>query len=253
MISLILRQIPFLCSIFLLVSDASAQFAALQQRQDVVAMYLFNGQDEVLFRRQLEARSELRVSRIAELLKLDDKQKSKLDFAVRGDLNRFYRDMELVRLRTEGLDIQNQQEWQKAWEHLQPLYNKVMNEGVIGADSLMEKVLSATLTTEQTEIYEEHLRKRRQAELRSMTHLALLEVEKSIPLLSSQREAIVALLEDVGYSGEVRRGMEAHFGFGMLSKLKEQDLMQILDQEQWKAFQKFKGNLQRLAFGGIAW
>lgn len=228
-----------------------AQFG-IQQR-DIIAMYLFNGQDEATFKNQLESSCNLRVKRIFEVIGLDAEQKRKLDFAIRGDINRLYREMDFVRYQTKGLNLQDQGDMQKAWQVMQPLYTRVTSTGIVGEDSLFERVLESTLTAEQQDDYKAYMSDRQRTEVEGLTRLALSELEKSIPLLAAQRQQIISLAIELDYPQKIQRGMEGTVGFVMLSKLPDDKLQTILDAEQYTAFQKFKKHYRGLRFGGIGW
>lgn len=229
--------------------EAHAQFG-IQQR-DIIAMYLFNGQDEATFKNQLESSCNLRVKRIFEVIGLDAEQKRKLDFAIRGDINRLYREMEFVRHQTKDLNLQDQADMQKAWQVMQPLYTKVTSTGIVGDDSLFERVLESTLTSEQQDDYRAYMSERQRAEVDGLTRLALAELEKSIPLLAEQRQQIISQALELDYPRKIQRGMESMVGFLRLSKLPDEEMQEILDAEQYAAFQKFKQQYLRL--GGIGW
>jgi len=133
-------------------TSASAQ--VFGREQDIIAMYLFQGQDEAGFKRSLSSRLNLRLDRIKSLLELDERQSMKIELALKGDLSRFYRAMERVRTKTKGLDMQNQNEMNQAWQLVSPLYTKIMGSGILDDKSLFVKVLDGTLTEEQLERYD---------------------------------------------------------------------------------------------------
>lgn len=236
-----------------LIAIAGARGQVIMAQQDIVAMYLFNGQDEATFKRQLEAGTSLRVARIAKIVGLKEEQQSKLEWAIHGDLNRFYHDIELVREKTKGLSVNQQDELQRAWEHISPLYEKVRGSGVIGQDSLFEKVLAATLDRDQSRRYHDYLNDRQRAESWAMLRMSLAELEKAIPLMADQRAKLVALLEKENPRREPGFGQPGINGFREIANLQDEDVQSILDDEQYAAFKKFQQTYQGFRFGGIAW
>lgn len=216
-------------------------------------MYLFNGEDEATFKAQLQARAALRASRVSEVAGLDKRQREKLNWALQGDLNRFFRDMEAARRKTEGLNLQNQNEMQAAWQHIAPLHQKITTQGVLGDDSLFEKVLATSLEPQQSEKLETYLQSRAGAELSAIIRVTLAELEKSIPLLQSQRNRLIELIQKQDLPKSIQPGMEVMAGFYVLSKLKEGDISAILDEKQCVAFTKMQKQYAGFRFGAVAW
>jgi hypothetical protein len=216
-------------------SRAQAQFGA---RQDIVSVYLFNGQDEATFRKQLETRSMLRVAQVAEVAQLDEATLEKLNLAVRGDLNRFYRCIAAVREATKDYDMQNQEEMQKAWQEIMPLQQRIAAGVLEEEGSLFSKVLECSLTEEQTTAYEAYLAERQRAKSLAIVKMTLAEMQSSIPLLAKQRNALVDTLMNKKFPRRVPEGYEAFLGYIMMTKLDDKELESILDRQQVLAFKK---------------
>lgn len=234
-------------------TKASAQ--VFGQNQDILAMYLFQGQDEAGFKRSLSSRLNLRLDRIKSLLELSERQTMKIELALKGDLSRFYRAMERVRAKTKGLDMQNQNEMNEAWQLVSPLYTKIMGGGILDDKSLFVKVLEGTLTEDQVERYESYLEERRKLLDDAVARAAISELEKSIPLLEGQRAKVVELLEakpvkvNKNLGGARRWQMALQNATNRLIALDQTKLADILDESQLAAFKKFKKNKNRGALG----
>jgi len=216
-------------------TQTQAQFGA---RQDIVSMYLFNGQDEASFRKQLESRCMLRVSQLAEVTQLDEPTLEKINLAVRGDLNRFYRCIATVREATKDYDMQNQEEMQKAWQEIMPLQQRIAAGVLKEEKSLFKKVLESSLSEEQTAAYQEYLAERERAKSLAIVKISLAEMERSIPLLAKQRTALVEKLMSKKFPSQVPQGYEAYVGYIMMTKLENAELEPILDRQQLRAFKK---------------
>jgi len=210
---------------------ASAQFRV--QQQNVVAMFLFNGQDEATYRQALDGRSMLRLNRITKIANLNTEQETKLQLAIRGDLHRFYREMDIVKETTKDFDMQNQADMQKAWQAVAPLRTKLAT-GLDGEDSLFAKVLSSTLNIEQMETYEQYLSDRQVATTRAVIRMTVSDMEKLVPLLDVQRQQLVELLESQKFPRKVPQGFEVMVGYIILARLKDDALSTILDDSQVK-------------------
>lgn len=212
-------------------SQVSAQFGA--PRQDVLAAYLFNGSDEETFRRRLEQSTEMRVNRMAQVAHLDASQLQKLQLAARGDLSRFYRELEQVRVKVKDVDMRNGNDMQKAWQAISPLQIRLAN-GIIDEDSLLERVMSTLLSPEQEQKYRDYLRERQVARYRSILLVTVADLEKVLPLTAKQRSELIKLLEGKKFPSKCQPGLEAYVGQAMLSRLREDEARSVLDESQCK-------------------
>lgn len=218
--------------------------------QDVVSMYLFNGKDEAGFKRNLETSCQLRVDRVAEVVGLTEDQRSKLELAIRGDLSRVYREMEKVRQKTKGLNMQDQADMQKAWQEISPLYQRFQNGGVIDENSLYENVLASVLDEQQREQFQQYLDGRRQFKMQALAAASLSEMEKQMPLLADQREQLIKLVRQVPVPRKAN-GMHAYVGYAILGRVKRNAVADILDENQLKVYDDLIKQFGRI--GGIQW
>jgi hypothetical protein len=209
------------------------------RQPDILAMYLFNGADEATFRRQLENRAQLRVTRIAEAVGLNPGQLEKLQLATYGDLSRFYRELEHVRRKTQGLNSQNQNDMQKAWEFISPVQQRVA-KGIIGEDSLTERILQSLLDDDQRAKYAEFQRQRAAAHFRSILRMTVSDLEKSLPLTEKQRDELIKLVEgkELAKPAVGQQQIQAYLGFIMLARLEDNELSELLDRQQVLTFRK---------------
>lgn len=229
-----------LCACWLALPNAPCHAQGRNLRQpDILAMYLFNGADEATFRRQLENRAQIRVTRIAEVVGLDPEQLEKLQLATHGDLSRFYRELEHVRQKTKGLSSQNQNDMQKAWEFISPVQQRVAN-GIIGEDSLTERILQSLLDEEQRAKYAEFQRQRSAAQFRTILRMTVSDLEKSLPLTEKQRDELIKLVEGKELPEKVfmQQQMQAYLGYVMLARLSDNELSDLLDKQQLLTFRK---------------
>ncbi len=218
-------------------SPAKAQFGF--PAQDIVAIYLFNGTDEASYRKQLEARTQLKIDSVIRVAGLGKVQSQKLQLAAKGDLNRFYRDIDVVRKETKGLNIQNQQDAQKAWEIVSPLQQRLA-KGLLQEGSLFQKVLDSVLQPEQEEQYEEYLEKQNAARRRAVIRVTIADIERMAPLLNQQRQQLIRLLDSKKPPQKVPNGYTPYLGYIMLTRIKPEELEEIMDEAQLKVFKKVK-------------
>ncbi len=226
--------------------------ATAMAQNDVLSMYLFNGLDEAAFRRKTEDHAALQLAQLNKLVQFEDKQRTKLEWAIQGDLRRFYRCLAMAREKTKHLDVQNNQEdMQKAWEVVMPLQQR-LSGGLLDNDSLYQKVLDATLTGNQNETYQNYLRARSQARAHAMIAITISDLEQTVPLLQHQRDQLVKLLLAEPLPQTVPRGYEPYLGYILLTRVEVDALEQMLDAAQFQAVKKF--NQQYAAYArSVRW
>ncbi len=219
--------------------------------QDIVSIYLFNGDEESEYKARLERRMQLRLDSLAKVLDLDDDQSEKLQWAMRGDLIRFYHGIDCVRQQTRGLDFQNQADMQKAFVFILPLQQRV-NNGLLQEGSLFQKVLDTSLSPEQHELQQQNLRQRQAARHQAIMRMTIAEIDRCIPLLARQRDELLAAMTAIEPPRKVPQGYDAFLGYIVTLKLDESVLSKILDKAQCKAFLELRRNYAAYE-QGITW
>ena len=225
--------------------------AQIQARQDILAMYVFNGVDEATFKKQLDDQAKLVVDRIVKITSINDVQRQKLTLAATGDLHRFYRELEAVREKTKEFDIQNQEQMQKAWQIISPVQQRVQ-AGILNETSLLEKLLGTVLTVEQRTAYDEYLQKRERNLCTAVLHATIADLEKSMPLTVEQRTKLLVLLEANPFPKKVQNGFLYNVGWVLLARLDGTEVAKILDDSQHKTFKRIAKQFENQA-GGLTW
>ncbi|MCA9131962.1 MAG: hypothetical protein KDA45_02360 [Planctomycetales bacterium] len=222
-----------------------------REQQDVVSIYLFRGVDEVSYRNRLLQQSQLRIDRLAQVADLQAEQIAKLKLAAHGDVSRFFREVATVRAQTQHLNVQVQAEMQEAWQMVAPLQQRA-NRGIWDSDSLLDNVLKATLTAEQSQSYQAYLDERQEAQFRAIVQMTIADMEKSLPLTVQQREELIKLVELHPLPRQVKPNFEPYVGFVMLTRLTDQETAQLFDAQQQKAFVQLKQTYQAYV-RGVQW
>ncbi len=221
------------------------------RNNDIVSMYIYNGQDERTYKQKLNELTSLTVERVGKVVSIDESQLRKLKLAANGDLNRFYREIEIVREKTKGLNIQDQNDMQKAWTEVMPLRQRA-EKGLLDVDSLFEKVLRSVLDREQSKRYADFQRTQEINRYKAILRVTITDMDKYLPLTSDQRVELLQLVESKGFPREVRGQMQAYVGGVMLSRLTDQETTQILDEQQQKVFVRLKEQYAMHA-GNVQW
>ena len=230
---------------------AAAQGRAAVVRQDILAMYVFNGADEAAVKKQQDDGATVLVDRIVQITGIDESQRQKLTLAATGDLQRFYRELDLVREQTKDFDIQNQEQMQKAWQIMSPVQQRV-HQGIFSQASLFEKILKAVLTEDQRTSYDEYLRKRERNLCTAVLHATIADMEKSLPLTGEQRTKLLELLEANPFPKKVQNGSLYNVGWVLLERLDDTEVAKILDSQQQQTFKKMTKQFENQA-GGLTW
>jgi len=123
---------------------------------------------------------------------LSKAQQDILRLAGVGDFARFKQQVDEVRQKYAGKTY-DQNEIGNIYQKLQPLTARCQ-AGLLGDASLFSKVLRHTLTPEQLEEYEATTVERRKARHAAKVRLFVAILERSCPLKSTQRDALVDLL-----------------------------------------------------------
>ena len=187
----------------------------------------------------MKALAETEIRGLEQLVQLSDLQKEKLRLAAEGDSSRICREIDRVRKLTEHMqpDNNNVNEIQK---HITPLRSK-MEKGILHESSLFRSVMNQILEPEQVRMVQEREIALRTERVRGFVNMALIRLEKSVPLLQSQREKYLEIAEQKILSqdrAKLTQQMEYMFGEYVLYSLSDEKLKSFLDQHQVDAIKK---------------
>jgi hypothetical protein len=205
------------------------------QRPDIVGTYLYQGADESTFKKQLEQQIDMRIERISQVVALEPQQLRKVKLAAQGDVSRFYRELDKVKSNVQGLDPNDPNDVRSGWVAVQPLQRR-LSRGIIDEVSLLERVLSTVLGPEQKQIYHDYLRERQEARYRAILRMTISDLEKTLPLTTQQRDAMITILEGKKFPRSTTSTLESYVGYAMLARLSDSEIAQFLDAPQRKVF-----------------
>jgi hypothetical protein len=199
--------------------------------------WAFQGQPEPEVRRQLLSQVQLQLKAMEKQCSLTADQKQKLETAAQGDIARFFRMVQLARLKTEGMQP-DQEHMQQIQQALSPVQSKFIG-GLFKKDSLLETVTSATLTPDQMASWRRYLQERLERRYATAMAIELSRLEQRLPLTSRQREAI---LEKVASRCKGRSIKDDQRLIALVEaafySIPKEDLAQILDPPQLALLQK---------------
>ncbi|MGZ0167747.1 MAG: hypothetical protein ACKVII_27845, partial [Planctomycetales bacterium] len=143
-------------------------------------------------RTKLKEALELYAEDIDQACGLSDDQKQKLRLAGRGDINRFFRTFEEVKLKFQ-LIRNDQQKVNQIFQDVTPLQAQ-MTTGLFTRDSLLQKCLVNTINREQFLKYVKVDQERRSFHHEAKIGIVITLLNQSVPITSEQRRRLVDLL-----------------------------------------------------------
>jgi hypothetical protein len=166
-------------------------------------------------------------------------QKEKLRLGGQGDYARFEQKVNDLRSECIGKSY-DQNEMQELYQKFQPLTIQ-HQAGMLGPTSLFAKVVHQVLTPEQKEEYEAAEAERRKTRHAAKVRLFVAVLERSCPLKSSQRDAMVELL--LNETRPALRSSEYDWYVVIVqgAKIPDSKLNSILDPAQMKYIKKITG------------
>jgi hypothetical protein len=191
-------------------------------------------------RRLLGDRIEMEIDRITFSTPLRDDQIRKIRFAGKGDIKRFFDDVEIARdefrtMQAKG-DI-NQNNINDIYQLAMPLQQRI-SKGLFGKTSLLKKVAQATVDAQQAA--EMRARDERLRDLKSKAAMMafLANLGRQVPMTHAQREKILELmLKNVKISDPANRYVSYLIMFEV-SELPRAELNEIFDEAQMVAIEK---------------
>jgi hypothetical protein len=142
-------------------------------------------------RKRLVSELALKMDEIDQICKLSDSQRRKLSLAGRGDMNRFFDEVEQAERKFQTLD--GRQNANAIFQELMPLQIRFQS-GLFDSGSLLHKSMRHVLTDPQREAYKRALLERRRLRHQAAVELTVKVLEQRIPLSANQREALIEML-----------------------------------------------------------
>lgn len=207
--------------------------SALAQQQDWIQSWLFNGRTETVVRENLQNQAVQKLSLMKDVCNLRDDQLAKLKLAAAGDVNRFFHEVAQARKATSGIDQQDQNAVQAAWNIVSPLTTR-LQAGIYDEKSLFSKVMTSTLDDVQVREYKRVIQEQIDRRHHALVLSLVSTLEEKIPFVGEQREKLIALLDAQTVKDAKQQGLESYIGFAKLSKIPDEELAKVFDKDQLK-------------------
>ena len=203
-------------------------------------------------RQRLQTQVKLKLSEIERVCQLTPEQKQRLELAAKGDLQRFFDQMALVRKKFDKVK-HDQNAWGEIWPEIQPLQAKQAR--LTEADSLLMKILPKTLTSEQVARYDVVAKERRLFRFRASVANSLVTLDSAVALKHEQREAITKLLLEETQPPQTFGQYNHYLVMYRLATLPQDKIKPLMDARQWQAisqqFNQYRGMRSFLVEQGL--
>ncbi len=185
---------------------------------------------------RIQSSLKMKLAELRRVCNLTEAQSKKLSLAARGDMQRFFEEVETIR--EKFLKVRNDQNaFNKIWQEINPLQQQ-QAAGLFGDSSFFAKTVRNTLTREQHDQYQVVLDDRRRFRYQAAAELALHNMSHTVALRHDQHEAMFQLIIEETQPPLTFGQYDQYFVFYSLAKLPNAKLKPLLDDRQWKLLQQ---------------
>ncbi|MDB5392036.1 MAG: hypothetical protein JWM11_7682 [Planctomycetaceae bacterium] len=221
---------------------------------DTIDQWIFgSGRNAVQARKRLDTQLTLRIDELDRACGLTEIQKKKLYLAGQGDIKRLFDDMLVIRKKFDKLR-NDQNAINQIFQEINPLQNRI-SAGIFRSESFYQKSVLKTLGPDQAAKLAELDLDRRTFRYHAKILLALTLLDVGVPMRDEQRQQLVKLLQEETRPPKRFGQFDYQVVLLQLSKLPEEKIKPIFDENQWKAmgtqFQQAKGMELYLQQNGI--
>ena len=199
--------------------------------------WIFQGSGSaVAGRARINSHMKLKLDELVRVCGLTEAQQLKLTLAARGDMKRFFDQVEEVRQKFRAVK-NDQNAFNQIWQEISPLQQK-QAAGLFGETSIFAKTLRKTLTDEQQAKYRIVVEERRRFRYRATIEVSLNTLGNTVALRHDQHEALLKLMVEQTQPPHLFGQLDNYFVLYEMSKLPAPKLKALLDERQWKLLQQ---------------
>jgi hypothetical protein len=204
-------------------------------------------------RKKLDEMLDLLAEDVERSCELSESQSKKLRLAGRGDILRFFDQVEVVRQKFL-LVRKDQNKFNQIWQDISPL-QVTFQAGLHDDDSLFAKTLRNMLNDRQRVAYESTCGERRRFQYRAKVELIVAMLDNALPLREEKRQKFISLILEKTKPPR-RFGLQDYYVvMWNISKIPEADLKALFDDTEWKVlrqqFNQVRGMEQWLKQSGL--
>ncbi len=161
--------------------------------------WIFSGmQNSIAARKALTERIEIEIDRVEQFTPLEESQKKNIRFAGKGDISRFFMDVDEAIEKFKQKEAQGeigQDQINELYQLAMPLQQR-LNKGLFGADSLLKKVARATVNDQQAAELKKRQRNQEKRKLELAYAAYVGNLNRHVPMTTKQRDAFLGLLRN---------------------------------------------------------
>lgn len=223
---------------------AYCQFAmrAVAVQQGWFESWALQGRTEQYFREHIESQAQLEIEVLKSVVAITELQEKKLKLALDGDIARFFRLVDEARFKTRNMQPVNEQVGEIS-RIISPI-QQIVQKGILDDSSLFRNVLESMLTTEQAELWKKETSRRERLINRAIVQVQIVALEKTMPLLSKQREALINTVLDRLEGKKVIDQYRVYLVDYAMFTLPESKLKEILDEKQVKFYKTKRSQVE---------
>lgn len=224
--------------------DCLAQFAirANVVQQGWFESWALQGRNEQYYREQVESQAQLEIENLKSVVPISELQEKKLKLALEGDLARFFRMVDEARFKTRNMQPVNEQVGEIS-RIISPI-QQIVQKGILDETSLFHGVLDNMLTPEQSELWDKELARRQRLINKAIVQVQICALEKSMPLLSKQREALTNVVLERLEGKKVINQYRVYLVDYAMYTLPESKLKTFLDEKQVKFYRQKRSQVE---------
>lgn len=202
---------------------------------------------------RLETLVKLKIDEVDQVARLTDAQKKKLELASRGDIKRFFDQVEEKR-KAFQLVRNDQQKYAAFYQQLHPL-RMALSQGLFGEDSIFTKTLKKSLDERQIVEYGNLSRQRRVLSQEARIGRVLTILDNSVGLEVTQRRKLMKLIVEETRPPKILGNYDMYAVLFQLSRLPHDRIKPIFQERQWRLvlaqFEVARGYEQMLMGQGV--
>jgi hypothetical protein len=183
-------------------------------------------------RKKLDEKLDLLAEDIERACQLSESQSQKLRLAGRGDILRFFDQVEVVRQKFL-LVRKDQNKFNQIWQDISPLQVR-FQAGLHDSDSLFVKTLRNMLDDRQRVAYDKIDGERRRLQYRAKVELIVAMLDNVLPLREHKRQKFISLILEKTQPPRHFGQQDYYVVMWNISKIPEADLKALFDDTEWK-------------------
>jgi hypothetical protein len=242
LISFHVVMLCLICGMSQQVSFGQFAVRAVAVQQGWFESWALQGRTEQYFRDNIESQAQLEIETLKSVVPITEFQEKKLKLALEGDLARFFRMVDEARFKTRNMQPVNEQVGEIS-RIISPI-QQVVQKGILDDSSLFHNVLENMLTPEQADLWKKESSRRQRLINKAIVQVQICALEKTMPLLGKQREALINTVLDRLEGKKVIDQYRVYLVDYAMYTLPQSKLKEFLDEKQVKFYSQKRSQVE---------